>query len=179
MDSKQLNNKQKKSQEQIWNEKLSSKDNETVKQTIKEIRELGNIKILPSLIEKFSNEADTEIKKELAKLLSDIKRKDAAEIFFQYVMDENYKHIKKELLSILWQSRLDYSPFINELINIFINEPFEIAFEAFTVIEYNDYPIDQHVAEQNIEKLKYSLRTIDEKKKFLLVDLVNLLKKWT
>ncbi len=179
MNNNNSKNKQKKSQEQIWKEKLQSGDKETFKQAIKEIREFGNIKILPALIENYSQQTNPAFKKELSSLLSDIKRQEAAQILFQYIMDQNYSHIKKDLLSILWQSRLDYSQFVPQLIEIFINEPLDMAFEAFTVIEYIEKPIDKTVARQNIEKLKNSLRTIDEKKKFLLVDLVNMLKKWT
>ncbi len=179
MDNKNTKNKQKKSQEQIWKEKLQSGDIETFKEAIKEIREFGNIKILPTLIENFSQQTDITKKKELTSLLSDIKHQEAAQILFQYILDKNYSHIKKDLLSILWQSRLDYSQFVPQLIEIFINEPLDMAFEAFTVIEYIEKPIDKNIAQQNIDKLKNSLRTIDEKKKFLLVDLVNKLKKWT
>ena len=171
--------KKKKTQEQIWTEKLNSKDSDTVKETIKEIRDFGNIKIIPQLVENFSKQKDPELKKELSKLLSDIKHKEAAGILFDYVLNPDYQHIKKDLLSILWQSRLGFSPFVPQLVDIFINEPLDLAFEAFTVLEYIDKPIDSQIAQQNIDKLKDSLRTIDEHKKYLVIDLVNLLKKWT
>ncbi len=178
MQNQENKKKQKKSQEQIWSEKLDSGDQDTVKEAIKEIREFGNIKILPVLIEKYSKNTDSFLRKELEKLLSDIKHKEAAGIMFQYVLNPGYSHIKKDLLTILWQSRLDFSPYVAELVEIFINEPFEMAFEAFTVLEYIENPIDRQVAKESIERLKQSLSTIDEKKKFLLVDLVNMLKKW-
>ncbi len=175
---KQDKNKKKKTQEQIWTERLASPSEEVVKETIKEIRDYGNTKILPVVIEKFATEKNNVIKKELAKLLMDVKRSEAVDIIFSYVRNDDYKHIRKELLSILWQSSMDFSPYIGELVDLFIKEPFDVAFEAFTVIEYITRPVDKNKAQENIDKLKMHIQTIDESKKFLLVDLVNLLKRW-
>ena len=171
-------NKKKKTQEQIWTERLSSPNEEVVKETIKEIRDFGNIKILPAVIERFAVEKNESIRKELGKLLMDIKRKEAVDIMFPYVKDDKYRHIRKELLSILWQTRMDFSPYISDLVDLFLSEPFDVAFEAFTVIEYIEQPVDKQIAQENIDKLKLNIQTIDESKKFLLVDLVNLLKRW-
>ncbi len=170
--------KKKKTQEQIWTERLSSPNQEVVRETIKEIRDFGNIKILPAVIERFASEKNEGVKNELAKLLMDIKRKEAVGIIFSYVQNDQYCHIRKDLLSILWQSRMNLSSYINELVDLFISEPFDVAFEAFTVIEYIEQPVDKQIAQENIDKLKLHIQTIDESKKFLLVDLVNLLKRW-
>ncbi len=171
-------NKKKKSQEQIWKERLSSPNQEVVRETIKEIRDFGNIKILPFIIEKYASEKDELVKKELFKLLTDIKYSQAGEIIFSYIRDDNFKSIRKDLLSVLWQSAIDFAGYLPDLVDIFINEPFDIAFEAFTVIEYIDRPVDKAIASQNIDKLKEALPDMDEQKKFLSVDLVDVLKRW-
>ena len=175
----QNRNKKKKSQEQIWQERLSSPNQEIVKETIKEIRDYGNVKILPVVIDKYAHEENKEIKNEVAKLLMDIKRQQAGEIIFSFVRNENYKNIRKELLSVLWQSSIDFSAYLDELVDLFLSEPFDVAFEAFTVVEYISVPVDKDVAKRNIDKLKQNIQNIEEQKKFLLVDLVDLLKRWT
>ena len=172
------NKKKKKTQEQIWTERLSSPNEEVVRDTIKEIRDYGNVKILPAIIEKYSREENNNIRKELYKLLMDVKRKEAVDIIFMYIKNDSFKNIRRELLSILWQTRMDFSPYVGDLVELFITEPFEIAFEAFTVIEYLDYAVDKQIAQENIDKLKKHIQTIEQSKKFLLVDLVKLLERW-
>ena len=172
------NNKKKKIQEQVWKQRLNSPNQEVIIDTVKEIRDYGNVRILPEIIEKYANENNNLIKKELAKFLIDIKHKSAREIIFSYIMNDDYKHIRKDLLSFLWQSRLDYSKYLNELVDLFLSEPFDTAFEVFTVIEYLSLTKHKEIIEKSIYKLKQSLEIIDEKKKILLIDLVDLLKRW-
>ncbi len=176
--SKPENNKKKKTQEQIWTERLSSPNEEVVKDTIKEIRDYGNVKILYAIIERYASEKNEDIKKELGKLLMDIKHSDAVGLIFSYIKDNKYLHIRKDLISFLWQSRLDLSPYVSDLVDLFLSEPFEIAFEAFTAIEYMEKSVDKNVAKENIDKLKNQIMTVDESKKYLLVDLISLLKRW-
>ncbi len=177
MTQKNKENKKKKTQEQIWTENLASDDKQKVKDTIKEIRDFGNLAILPTLVDKFAQEQDAEIRKEIEKLLTDIKDKRAAEMLFAYVNDDKYKHIKRDLIGILWQSRLDFSPYLEQLIDIFITDPFDVAFEAFTTIEYFDKAIEPALAEACIAKLKNNMDKMEQQRKFLMVDLVNMLQK--
>jgi hypothetical protein len=168
----------KKTQEQIWTEKLKSSDEQEFTQAIKEIRQFGSVKMLPVLIESYGSMADGERKKKIFSLLTDIKHHEAADIIFSYVQNPSYEHIQKDLLSLLWQSRLDFSAYAEQLVDMFITKPFALAFEAFTALEYMEHDVEPQIAVRCIRKLKQSLATIDEQKRFLLVDLVHILEKW-
>ena len=93
-----------------------------------------------------------------------------------FIADNEFHSIRGDLLSLCWQTSLDFSEFFEDFIEIFIKSGLKNSFEAFTVIEYFE-DLDKKIIRKNIDKLQQRIDEIGIDKKDLLVDLVNILRK--
>ncbi len=155
--------------------KLQSTDIEEVLFAIKELRNTGNKNLIPAVIELLANHKSEKVKKQITELLYDLKYQAAAPFIIKAIQSNNFKNIRELLLSVCWQSRLDFSEYIPVFIKLFIEGNFNEAFEAFTVIDSMDAKIEKKIVTGSIDKLKNEISNIAENKKELLVELVHIL----
>lgn len=130
--SDKKNNKSKLSQLIL---ELKSDSTSKVTAAIKEIYNIGEPEVIPALIFVLKNNNDSTIQKLLKDLLSDINRSDAAEVFIDEVKKEEKSEDLKKLLEILWNSKLDFSPFLADIVEIGISGDYLIALDCLTIIE--------------------------------------------
>lgn len=160
----------------IWKNALFSGDFDLIRQALSEIAEFGNTTILADVIQIYKGYVGTSIENEIFDFLINIKQNSAKKIFIDHIKNNEFSRIKSKLLSVLWQSSLDYSDYADFFVDIFINDSFENAFEALTILQNSNYitPENLHTL---IDKLQMSVGSIADEKKELLVDLVNILRK--
>jgi hypothetical protein len=168
--------KQKKTEEQLWREVLYSSDFKSIEEALKILREKGNINILPDVFNIYKAYKGKDLGGKIYNFLSDIKCSQAVPLIINLIGNNEYRSIRQDLLQLCWQTRLDFSAYFEKFIDIFIKEDLTTAFEAFTVLEYMDIK-NTEVLKKGISKLEQSISDIDESKKELLVDLVNILRK--
>lgn len=169
-------NQPKKSQEELWKEILLSSDNDAIIKLIEVLREKGSAKILPDIFRAYKKHKGSKIEKYIYSFLIDLKCKEAPDLIFNFILDKEFKSIKRDLLTLCWQINLDFSDFFDNFIDIFIECDLQIAFEAFTAMEYLEN-VDTKVIQKGIDKLQLSIDKIGIDKKELYVELVNILKK--
>lgn len=155
--------------------KLHSNSIDEVLFALKELRNTGNKDLIPTVIELLATHKSKKVKKQVSELLFDLKYQDAAPFIIDAINLDDYKNIREQLLSVCWQSRLDFSDYLEVFIHYFIAGSFKEAFEAFTVIDSMDSKIEEKQIKESIDKLKNELGSIDENKKELLVELVHVL----
>ncbi len=156
--------------------KLKSKKEEEVLFTIKQLRNSGNSLILPHLFDVLIENKSENIRKEAVKLLNDLKDESSKHEIIKALKNEKYASLHKDLLSSCWQSSLDYSSELSVFIDLFKKSEFEMAFEAFTIIENFEHnsklpDLGQHIAslKDNVSDFK------DTNKEQLYVELVHIL----
>jgi len=171
------NSNKPKSNEEIIRKALYSYDEDTITQTLNFLRENGNTKIIPDLINVYNGYRNTSIGKKIYNVLLDLKCSDAAGLIVNAIEDNQYSAIRKDLLSLTWMTSLDFSKYFNKFVDWFISFELSLAFEAFTAIEYMHFSMENDKLKKSITLLRESITEIDESKKELLVDLVNLLEK--
>ncbi len=177
MDNKKKIEEQKK-QDALIRQALYSSDEEVINETLKFLREKGNVKILPDVINLYKGYKNTALGKNLFAFLTDVKCSDAADIFVKAVENPEFSTIRKDLISLMWQSRLDFSKYFEKIVDWFLEYEIETAFEAFTILEYLHYNGTAKELDNLIEKIKNSVSEMEsQQKKELLVDLVNILEK--
>ncbi len=165
----------KKSREDIWRESLFSGVDYVVDDVLKIIREEGNVKILPALLEFYSQNKDTALGKKAFQVISDIKDSNSVPVIIEAIDNQDFKNIRKDLLSLCWQMRLDFSPYLEKFVKIFLDGDIEEALEVFTAIENFEHPIAPELIDRQIALLKDNISEVDEFKKNLLVELVRIL----
>ena len=155
--------------------KLHSKDVSEVLFSLKEMRNTGNKDLILPVIDLLLNHQNESVKKEIISLLYDLKYQSAAKHIISAIKSDKYAEIRAQLLSVCWQSRLDFSSYVPEFVKIFISGNFNEAFEAFTAIDSMDGKIEADVITESIKSLKNEINNIAESKKELLVELVHIL----
>jgi len=153
---------------------LSSKNTEEVLFTINKLRNTGNKTVVPYLIDLLSTHSSDKIKESIKSLLYDLKYQSAVDGIIEAIKSDKYRAIRKELLTVCWQSSLDFSKQIETLTICFIKGDFEEAFEAYTAIESIEEKLDEGLADNAISALKNEINKIEESKKELLIELVHI-----
>lgn len=159
-----------------WQKLLYSSDYKVIEETLEALRKEGNITLLPDIFNIYIGFKNTDLGISIFNFLTYLKNEEAKETIINHIFDIKYLAIKKELVSLGWQTSLDFSNYFEKFIELFITSEFSIAFEAFTTIEYFENTIKTERIEKGIFDLQQSISTISEDKKILLVDLVNILR---
>ncbi len=158
--------------------KLQSKKEEEVLFTIKQLRLNGNYVILPHIFELLLNNKSNNIRKEATKLLNDLKDENSKIEIIKALKNEHYRSLHKEILASCWQSSLDYSAYLEVFIEIFKNSDFEMAFEAFTVIDNFEDSATLPNLDKVVADLKMNITNFkNTDKEQLYVELVHILEK--
>lgn len=171
--SKNISTEQK---DMVLIEKLNSENENIFLEALAEIIEKGNTFFITHMIDLYKNTKSESKKQKLFGTFIDLKDLNTRPYIINYINDANYNLIKKDLLNICWQSSLIFEDYIDTFINIFVNDDFELAFEAFTIIELfeNKFPVE--VIDKNISLLNSHYQLFEESKKKLTPELINILK---
>jgi hypothetical protein len=156
-------------------EKLFSKNIDEVLFAINKIRHSGNPAILPHVIELLNSEKNIEITSAIIELLNDLKIQAGTLEIIKAIENNKYKSIQKILLVSCWHSGLNYTEHLNFFVDLFVSGNFEIAFEAFTIIENMEGGVNQEIIEPLIERLKSGVSNLTKEKADLLAELVQVL----
>ena len=82
------------------------------------------------------------------------------------------KTIRKTILTACWQNGLDFSNFLPVFIDIIINDEWEIAFEAFTIVDNLEFSPSEEIIKTAIDKIQNSIETVNEQKEYFLKEIL-------
>nr|WP_320119114.1 hypothetical protein [uncultured Marinifilum sp.] len=170
-----MSEQQKKEQHKKLISDLQSKDIKIVSKSISQLREEGKPDDIELIFDLLLNQKDEDIRDILLKFLGDIKDKKAGLIFVTAIKNEKYLPIRKMLIELCWQSSIDFSSFVDVFVDILIQSDFEIAFEAFTVIENFTGKIDEDLKILQQDKLKDAIPTAAEEVKGMIHECIHIL----
>jgi len=162
---------QKKLQGQI--QSLHSGNKSAILNTLKELRSLGKVAILPDLFQVMLVQEDAQILGELASFLNDLKDPEAAEILAMAVANPEYKSIQTTLTAACWQNGLSYGKHLDIFAEVLVSADYETALEAYTVLEEAIGEVDTPGRQKLSDQLKSRLTKVDEELKPLVVAMVN------
>jgi len=129
-----MNEKQKK--EKLLISKLQSNNKTLIIEALQEIKEIGTITLLPYIFDLINDQIEEDVKKEVYFILSNVHDKNAPQYYIKAIEEKNFGSLKSEVISLCWQSSLDFSPYIEIFAQIMLkSNDFQTALEAFTVIE--------------------------------------------
>jgi len=154
--------------------KLFSSSTETAVSAVQLLKESGNKDYLPVLFDLLITKPVAELEKEVLNLLATIKDKDSIPVFTDALQNEKYKSIRKVLTTACWQNGMDFSPYMEVFINLIIDEEWEVAFEAFTVIEnFDHFPPEEQYQGLKI-KMAGALKKVNEQKQYFLEEILKM-----
>jgi hypothetical protein len=168
-------NKDKKKNTELLN-RLNSSNYFVIIEALREIKEYGNINIIPHLFDLINENTPDIIKKNILRLICDIKEQSAAPILIDAMAKRDFGDDTSEVVAIFWQSRLDFSNYLPTFIRIFIKEDYQTALEAFTVVEGSVPKITDEMQQKCINMLQSAVSSISKDKKPLFDELIKVIK---
>ncbi len=114
---------------------LANGGKDAVLAVLEKIREIGVPKLLPALVGVYKTCGDEDVKMSIFNLLSDASQQDLVDVMAEAILNEEDVNVKQMLVTTCWYSKVDYLPKLELFIDMVAESPFELAFEAFTVIE--------------------------------------------
>ena len=133
---------------------LSSNDMDIVRGAIEQIKQEGDISIVPELLDILLQSQDTNIITNLTALLSDVKESDFKTVLMDKLINAPEGSGKANLLRICWESAIDFSEYLDVFVDMLLREDFIAALEASTVIEnlHGNIPEEKiHIAIQRLK----------------------------
>jgi hypothetical protein len=151
---------------------LFSANTDIVISAIETIKNKGNKFYIPILFDLLNSLPEPEIEKGIMDLLETVKDKETINSFMRAIEDDKYKPIRKSILIACWQNGLDFSTFLPVFVNLVIKEEWEIAFEAFTLIDNLEYLPGQEILNKSIAQVKEALPYANEQKSYFLNEIL-------
>ncbi len=133
------------------------------------IKDAGNVKNIDFLFASLLS-SNKDVFNLSFNIIIDIKDNNFKSIIFNFISNDKYSSIKKDIVSICWQSSISFCSEISLFFDILINDDIEIAIEALSVIE-NCYgnTANNNSFVDGVDKLKAQLNTIDNELKRNLI----------
>jgi hypothetical protein len=133
-----------------------------------EIKNKGDDTYIAPLIEFLHQNLSKEVKEKIFQLFCDLKHENSVDQLINELKNEKDLDILERMVAACWQNGLDYSKHLPYFVQLVIDQEFQIAFEAFTVIENMYGKIEGDVETMLTEKIEQSIQGAEERKQYLL-----------
>lgn len=129
---------------------LQSESKTDILRAIKMLRKDGSAEHVAIAIETLNKSTVDEISNEIVKFLYDLKNQVAIDPIIEALKDESKEGVHIFLLQAIWNSRLNATPHIEDLVNIAIKSDYLTCLEVLTIIEnLETAPEDEVIAGLN------------------------------
>ncbi len=146
---------------------LASGKEEDILKGIQEVRKNGDPKIIPDLVETWTQGHGPKIQDEITGIFFDLKQTQALEPLIE-ALDHPKMEDRTTLLSVFWNSRLDPTPYLEKFVDIAVQGNYMECFECLTVIEEMEGPFQENnVMEGLLKTQTYLSGNTDEKKEMI------------
>ncbi|MHC1704230.1 MAG: hypothetical protein AB9846_10010 [Tenuifilaceae bacterium] len=157
---------------------LITKNDDQVISLLQDFREHGELFIVPPLIDMLFTKRSQKLKESIIEFIIDIKNQDVVSIIIQSIRN----HINEDgitgLVSICWQSSLDFSQDLPLFVEILCDGDYHTSFEASTVIENSIGLIDQSQRDSHVKYIKLKLKNASTEKHLLLTEMIDVIEKF-
>ena len=135
---------------------LESNDVSKVINAVQLLHIHANNKVLFPLANLLIHQVDAAIKSEIIDFFSNLSNPDATDTMIEIVKNDNYSSIRQELLCTIWNSKLDYSYYLPEFVEIAAEGSFMEALECLTIIENMGGSFEErHILESQLHLKDY------------------------
>ncbi|MFP4620467.1 MAG: hypothetical protein ACLFM7_04110 [Bacteroidales bacterium] len=155
---------------------LSSNDSKVLASTLQEVQKSGTAALIPELVGLLRRTNKKEIRNQILEILNNLKTQASATELARAVRKNKQRDLLAYLVAACWKNGLDYTDFIDDFIDIFIQYDYLLALDAFTVIENSTKYLSEVSVEPRINKLSSHEPEMDDNKKRLTGELIRILR---
>ncbi len=143
--------------------KLDSKEPKDVISAIKSLKVSGDKTVIEPLVKLYSSTQNNAIKNEISDLLNTLKSTQAPAEVIKCLTNPKYDVAKTMLLSSIWNSNLDYTLYLDEIVKAATNGDLMDAMECLTIIENMEGTLDeQNIMDPLINLKSYLVENMDD-----------------
>lgn len=137
-------------------------NNETVAlAAVDKLKKAGDATFIPEILSALSSTTEVAIENALAQMLFDLKDKEAVEEVVNQLFTEEFKDIRVLMLSACWQTGMDLSHRLPDLITVVTIGSYMECLEVLTIVENWEAIKDQEMLENEIIRLQAYLSESD------------------
>jgi hypothetical protein len=140
---------------------LSAKEESKVLKTFTLLEADGNVHVLRPVVELYLSNQSEKVNGKAIEFLSNLSDSSATPEMIEIIRDEKYTSIRQDLLNTMWQSKLDFSPFLADFVAIACEGTFLETFECLTIIENLEGPFEEN---QTLESQLYLKEYLESEK---------------
>lgn len=156
---------------------LRSEEHNKILKLIDSLRSEGDARYVEPLVDCMVNTKVDKIRDSIYSLLLDLKDDDAVVPLLSCIKNDNYTNFRTQLLSILWQSNVDASPYLNELVEMAIDFDYLSAIEIMTVLDTFEEGFTEEQLMECIYLLDDAISTEESNKAELLTEIKSIINK--
>lgn len=153
---------------------IEASSDEAIIGLLTELRETGEDYMLPTIISLLFSTRSEKLKNEVVNFLVDLKNKSSIDTIVEAIRQNKRSKDIHLLVSVCWQSRLDFTPYVDTFIDIMEHGNYQACLEAFTVIEN----MTENLSGEQLNDLKAKIKSVkgdNAETKPLIEELVKLL----
>lgn len=154
---------------------IRSGNPELVDHALDEIKNKGDETFISPLVELIHQHQSDLVKEKIYQLFIDLKHDNSVDPLVNELKNEDDPYILERMVATCWQNGLNYSKHLPFFVQLVIDQEFQIAFEAFTVIENMYGKIDSDVESMLLAKIEKSIQNGDDKKQYLLKGMLDII----
>jgi len=138
---------------------LATDDTKKISKAIKALEAHGDPSVIKPLSEKLMSGVSEKNEKEILELFSSFKDTSVTAEMMDVIEDENFRSVRQLLLSTVWNTKVDFSDYIDEFVQIAVEGGIMETLDCLTIIENMDGPF----MEENILEAQLHLKSYLEK----------------
>ena len=151
-----------KQEKELLSQLLSEKQ-EVIIKALEGLKEYGTEESITPVMQLWINTDNTDIIKNIEHIFMNIRISRAPEIIISNLKNGEYNSILTRVMHTMWNSGLDYTRFIPELVDFAIAGNFEQALEALTVIENQEGEFNEEITMEALIRIKNYAEKTKEK----------------
>lgn len=135
---------------------LNSGNEIKVSSALKALQVNGDASVLGPVADLLLGDLSTKNRTEVLEFLSTLNDSTTIDTMIDIVKNHKYSRIKQELLSTMWNNKLDYSYYLPEFVEMACEGNFMEALECLTIIENLEGPFEErHILESQLHLKDY------------------------
>lgn len=137
-------------------EDLNSGNANKFSAALKSLQIHGDCTTLEPIVSLIDTGLNEKQKQEIVQFLSDLRDTSCIQTMIDILRNDTYRKARPEILTSIWNSKLDYSYFLPDFVEIAVDGSFMEALECLTVIENMEGPFEErHILESQLHLKDY------------------------
>ena len=140
------------------------------KVALQSLKTHGDVSIIEPLIRFQGSEDGAELRADIHEFLADVHDDQAIPEFIRIAEEEELTAYRNDVLNILWNSKLDFSGYIDSIVTLAVEGDFMTAMECLTIIENMEGPFEElDIFECHLVLAKYPTHPSKSEQKDVLI----------